>query len=170
MGLTHFPNGITTRTTSAANTAAGADDLNCLDFYADGTATITKLSLNTANTIIGERASITGTFTSAAGTTYTPLPFPGQIIDFTVVLDTSPRKISALTVRGGSAGAISVASTTAVSCGSAFTVASPGIVMGSATVALTVNAYAEVSALNVTVTTAGSAVNGTWTAVIQRSA
>jgi glycine cleavage system H lipoate-binding protein len=170
MPWTNFPNGISV--TTATGTASGQVTATSVSAVGISCTSITATSLTvTGGSVIGERLAITGTFTSAAGTTYTPLPFAGQLVDFNVVLDTSPRKISALTVRGGSAGAVSVASTTAVSCGSALTVASPGITMGSATVSLTTtNTYALVSALNVTVTTAGTAVNGQWTAVIERTA
>ena len=41
MPLVNFPNGLTTRLASAQNASAGDNDLNCLDLFVDGTATIT---------------------------------------------------------------------------------------------------------------------------------
>ena len=44
MPLTNFPNGISVRTASATNTAAGDNDLTCLDLFVDGTVNVTGAS------------------------------------------------------------------------------------------------------------------------------
>ena len=58
MPLTNFPNGISVRTASATNTAAGDSDITCLDLFVDGTATITGAS------------SVGGAVTGATGSVY----------------------------------------------------------------------------------------------------
>src|SRR3990167_8357300 len=58
MPMTNFPNGISVRTASATNTAAGDNDLTCLDLFVDGTVNVTGAS------------SIGGAITSATGSLY----------------------------------------------------------------------------------------------------
>lgn len=64
MPLTNFPNGISTRVTSATNSAAGDNDLTCLDLFVDGTATVTG-----AVAVTGA-ASVGGAVTGATGSVY----------------------------------------------------------------------------------------------------
>lgn len=120
------------------------------------------LSFSTAATMIGERAYITFDFTSAATTTYKALPFSSKVIDCWTTSDTTPRSVSAFTLRAGSAGTVYVASVaTLVFATAAGQQHQP---------TLTPDVITTASALNVTVGTSGSAGNFSATVVIQRTA
>ena len=58
MGMTNFPNGVSTRVTSSTNSAAGDNDLTCLDLFVDGTVNVTGAS------------SVSGALTGAIGSVY----------------------------------------------------------------------------------------------------
>jgi hypothetical protein len=82
MPLTNFPNGISTRVTSATNSAAGDNDLTCLDLFADGTVNVTGAS------------SVGGALTGATGSVYgskVSLAFGGSAAPglYTVALDSN---------------------------------------------------------------------------------
>lgn len=184
MGLTRFPNGLTVNSTTALsyNTAAGDGAVDCLNLYSSGTIsaglitvssiTATNLTVSTAGrfsigtttaaTMLGERAYIPISFTSAAITTYYASPFAGQIIDCWVIADTTPRTCSAFTLyANGTAGTVVVASVATLVYATAIgqqvqpvlTPASQGVATG----------------LAIVVTTAGSAVNFQGVVVLQRT-
>ena len=120
------------------------------------------LSFSTAATMVGERAYITFDFTSAASTTYKALPFNSKVIDCWTTTDTTPRSVSGFTLRAGSGGTVYVATVTSL----VFNTAAGQQHQP----ALTPDVITTASALNVTVTTAGSAANFSATVVIQRTA
>ena len=120
------------------------------------------LSFSTAATMIGERAYVTFDFTSAATTTYKALPFNSKVIDCWTAADTTPRSVSAFTLRAGSAGTVYVASVTSL----VFNTAAGQQHQPT----LTPDVITTASALNVTVGTSGSAGNFSATVVIQRTA
>jgi hypothetical protein len=120
------------------------------------------LSFSTAATMIGERAYVTFDFTSATTTTYKALPFSSKVIDCWTTSDTTPRSVSAFTLRAGSAGTVYVASVTSL----VFNTAAGQQHQPT----LTPDVITTASALNVTVGTSGSAGNFSATVVIQRTA
>ena len=121
-----------------------------------------SLAFSTAATMIGERAYITFDFTSAASTTYKALPFNSKVIDCWTTSDTTPRSVSGFTLRAGSAGVVYVATVTTLVFNTAAGQQHQPV--------LTPDVITTASALNVTVTTAGSAANFSATVVIQRTA
>lgn len=127
MGLTNFPNGISTRATSAANTAAGDGDFNCLDMFVDGTATITggqtftgaasfssTLTIGSGTGIIGSYSYIPAYFavSSAVQQISVPVPYAGELDAVTVFTGSVASVAAGYTVRVGSAGSIAVATVT----------------------------------------------------------
>ena len=120
------------------------------------------LSFSTAATMIGERAYITFDFTSAASTTYKALPFNSKVIDCWTAADTTPRSVSAFTLRAGSGGTVYVASVATL----VFNTAAGQQHQPT----LTPDVITTASALNVTVGTSGSAANFSATVIIQRTA
>ncbi len=188
MGLTRFPNGLTVNSTSALayNTAAGDGAVDCNNLYVAGVSsiataimtnstvtTLTATTLNVASagrfsistatgaTMIGERAYIPFTFTSATITTYLASPFAGNVIDCWIIADTTPRTCSAFTLyANGTAGTVVVASVAlayATAIGQqiqpTLTAATQGVATGFAIV----------------VTTAGSACNFAGVLTLQRT-
>ncbi len=119
------------------------------------------LSFSTAATMIGERAYLTVDFTSAASTTYIATPFNGNIIDCYTTCGTTPRTCSGFTLRAGSAGTVYVATVSL-----AFNTAIGQQVKPTISPA----AITTASAINITVTTAGTAANFSATIVLQRTA
>lgn len=185
MPLTRFPNGVTTNSTTAQtyNAAAGDGSLDCLNLYSSGTisaglmtvSSITatnitvssagrfSISTSTAATIIGERAYIPFTFTSAAVTTYLAVPFAGQIIDCWVVADTTPRTCSAFTLyANGTAGTVCVASVATLVYATA--------IGQTVQPALTAAAQSMATGIAFVVTTAGTACNFSGMITLQRTA
>lgn len=167
MPLTHRPHGLTVCSTTALvyNSAAGDGDLDCNRLFTAGTASIASINLTLGGTagtnLIGERAYINGTFTSAAGTTYLATPINGNIVDVITTADTTPRTCSAFTLRAGTAGTVYVASVALAFATAAGQQVRP---------ALTSAAITTASALQIVVTTAGSAANFSYTVVIEKSA
>ena len=130
-----------------------------------GTLSVAQITLTAGGTaganLIGERAYVTGTFTSAAGTTWVTTPIAGNIVDVITVGDTTPRTCSAFTLQAGSAGTVYVASVAL-----AFATAIGQQVRP----ALTSAAVTTASALKIVVTTAGTACNFGYTVVIEKTA
>ena len=124
MPLTQFPNGISTRTFASTNSAAGDNDLTCLDLFVDGTATITgAVSITGAGSFGGvlsstSTAGITGQYdgliftfgtASAVQVTSIPVKFPGNIEAVYVTTGSVSAVVASYTVRVGSAGTVAVA-------------------------------------------------------------
>jgi hypothetical protein len=111
MPLTNYPNGISTRATSAANTAAGDNDLNCLDLFVDGTAVITgNLTVSTAGIINSYYPLIFPFSTSSALQVVSlPVPFAGSLDNVYVTTGSVSAVVASYTVRVGSAGSVAVA-------------------------------------------------------------
>ena len=129
MPLTHFPNGVTTQTNSAANASAGAGDLNCQDLFVDGTVTaavasvtgnasitgtLTVGSVSPTGSLIGQNAAVIVQFTtgSAAQVYSAAVPFNGNLVAAYVTIGSVSAVASQYTVRLGSGGTILVASVT----------------------------------------------------------
>lgn len=189
MPLTRFPNGVTVNSTTALvySAAAGDGSLDCLNLYVQGTTsvgtivatTVTLTSLTATNitvstagrfsigttsgaTMIGERAYIPFTFTSAAATTYLAVPFAGQIIDCWVIADTTPRTCSAFTLyANGTAGTVCVASVALAYATAIGQTIQP---------TLTGVSQAMATGLAIVVTTAGTACNFSGMITLQRTA
>ena len=71
MGLTRFPNGVTANSTTALmyNTNAGDGDLDCLDLFTAGTASIAG-NLMTVGTVSAAALVASGSVTAANGSVY----------------------------------------------------------------------------------------------------
>ena len=177
MPRTHFPNGVSARTLSATPAAVGTGDIACVDAFVAGTVSAavivantlsasqlvaTNITLSTANTMVGERFYIPFTFTSAASTTYYASPQGGRFLDVFVTADTTPRTVSGLTIRQGTAGTVFVATDSTLVFDTAI-----GQQMQPTVTAAAVN---TASSLAVIVTTAGTAANFAGTMVIVISA
>lgn len=167
MGLTRFPNGITVNSTTALaySTSAGDGDVDCLDLFVAGTASVGSFAMGVIGTagtgFVGQRAYITGTFTSAAATFVVPCPFAGNVVDVITTCDTTPRTCSAFTLQAGSAGSIGVASVAL-----AFATAIGQQIRPT----LTAFAITTASAFLAIVTTAGTAANFGYTIVLEKTA
>ena len=118
MPLTQFPNGVSTRTFASTNSAAGDNDLTCLDLFVDGTATITGgvsvsgvLASSSTAGLTGQLASLVFTFgtASAVQVTSLPVPFAGNLEAVYVVMGSVSAVVASYTVQIGSAGAVAVA-------------------------------------------------------------
>lgn len=148
MPRTNFPNGVSTRTRSAENTSTGDGDLNCLDLFVDGTATITgaatfsgSLTVGTG-TIVGETQLIVHNFSTASTAQVISLPIPWacNVVSTYVTMGSVSAVIAQYTVQAGSAGSVAVATV-------ANTTASTYVQQGLATTATSVT---TVSGLQVT--------------------
>ena len=119
MPYTHFPNGLTTRTASAANTAGGDNDLNCLDLFVDGTATITGGQTFSSTITVGSGTQIIGLYdfypvyfgTSSALQQIAVAPGHANCsLDAVyVTFSTVSALVASYTIQVGSAGAVAVA-------------------------------------------------------------
>ncbi|MFA6100399.1 MAG: hypothetical protein WC750_06060 [Patescibacteria group bacterium] len=161
MPSTNFPKGVSVST--AQRTTDG-------EMYAEsavitGLLTVGSIAvgvIGTAGTgFIGQRAVITGTFTSAAGTSWLATPFAGNIVDVITTCDTTPRTCSGLTIQHGTAGSIGVASVAL-----AFATAIGQQIRPT----LTPIAVTTASGISIIVTTAGSAANFSCSIVIEKTA
>lgn len=167
MGLTRFPNGLTVNSTTALqyNSAAGDGDVDCNNSYVVGTASVGAITLTAGGTVgtnfIGERAYVTGAFTSEAKTFVVPSPIAGNIVDVITTSDTTPRSCSAFTLRLGSAGSVCVASVALVFDTAIGQQYRPALTSASVTTA---------SAMLITLTTAGTAAIFGYTIVIEKTA
>lgn len=94
----HLPNGLSTQTTSAQNTAAGAGALDCSTLYAD--------TVN-AGTVIGDLVSMTFTMgsVSTARIVYGAVPITGNVVRASVVIGATVGVNTLHTFLLGSAGA-----------------------------------------------------------------
>ena len=163
MGLTNYPNGVSTRATSAANTAAGDGDLNCLDLFVDGTATITGVLVsNSTAGITGQYAGLVYTFGTASGLQVTSIavPFAGSIDQVYVTTGSVSAVVASYTVRVGSAGSVAVASVSN-------TTASQGVQEALTTTATT---YAITNALVATRSVQGTAGDTSICIVVRKTA
>ena len=116
MPLTHFPNGITSQTASAAGTVAGSGDIDCLDLFVAGTASVTGAVIGasasfTSNSIAGETMLYTFAMgsPSTAVVQYAPVAAAGAITAAFVVVGATITVTTGYTVAVGSAGAVAVA-------------------------------------------------------------
>ena len=112
MPLTTYPNGVSTRTFASTNSAAGDNDLTCLDLFVDGTATFTgQLVSNSSLGVVGQLEGVMFTFgtASAVQVTSLPVPFAGNLEAVYVVMGSVSAVVASYTVQIGSAGAVAVA-------------------------------------------------------------
>lgn len=100
MPLTNFPNGISTQVTSAANTAAGAGDIDCVRLFSSATSGI-----------VGQYANLNFTFSTASSVQPVSLavPFAGRIEQVYVTTGSVSAVVAGYTVQIGSAGSVAVA-------------------------------------------------------------
>jgi len=173
MPLTRFPNGVTVCSTTALQHSASATDgdLDCNRLFVAGAASIgTTLTAGTlamaaqgtgGSGMVGSREVLSGTFTSAAATTWLATPFAGNIVDVITTCDTTPRTCSALTIQHGTAGSIAVASVAL-----AFATAIGQQIRPT----LTSIAVTTASGIAVIVTTAGSAAIFSYSIVLEKTA
>lgn len=166
MPWTNFPNGISV--TTGTGTVSGHINATTGSFsglFTAGTVSagtlVTALGGTAGVTFIGERAYITGTFTSAAATFVVPCPFAGNVVDVITTCDTTPRTSSGFTLQAGSAGTIGVATVALVFATAIGQQVRP---------TLTAFAITTASAFLAIVTTAGSAANFGYTIVLEKSA
>lgn len=181
--LTHRPHGLTVCSTTALqyNASAGDGDMDCKDLFTlgtasvgailagsgtiDGTLTIGTVSLGVQGSagsgFVGQRAYISGTFTSAASTVYHAVPFAGNLIGAITVADTTPRTCAGFTVRNGSAGSVAVATVALTFATASGQQVNPTITPITVTTA---------SGISVVVITAGTACNFGYTLIIEKTA
>ena len=170
MPSTNFPNGLSLTTTVhtvdgmllattgsisgllTVGTISGSVIASSIAIAAQGTA---------STGFIGQRAYITGTFTSAAATLVVPCPFAGNVVDVITCCDTTPRASSGFTLQAGSAGTIGVATATLTFATAVGQQIRP---------TLTAFTITTASAFLVIVTTAGSAANFGYTIVLEKTA
>lgn len=181
-------------TALAYNTAAGDGAFDCLSLFVSGTSslgivTVTSLtattltvtngtatnltvasagrfsiSTSTAATMIGERAYLPFTFTSAATTAgVIALPFASQVIDCWVACDTTPRTCSGFTLYSGNSASGTV-------CVASVALAYATAINQQVQPTLTGAAGITGTALAFVVTTAGTAANFYGVVTIQRTA
>ena len=119
MPLTSYPNGVTARALSAATTAAGSGDIDCLRLFTAGTVSASgpaiftnTVTVGSATQLIGGYSIFTVTFqsTSVLEQKSVVIGFPSCSLDavYQTVSSTSAL-VAAYTVQVGSAGAVSVA-------------------------------------------------------------
>lgn len=177
MGLTNYGNGVSTRATSAANTLAGDGDLNCLDLFVDGTATITGGQTFTGAAVFSSTVTV-GSGTQLIGQTYyIPVTFgtASALEQLAVIpgftncsLDNvyhtnaaTSALVASYTVQVGSAGAVAVATVAAAT-------RSVGVIQSLTTTAVTFDGTA--SALVCIRSVQGTAGATVLTLAVRRSA